>query len=293
MSRTLLSLSVLLAVSLALGSASSVSAHEGGVHGFPHVNPYTKTLAPDERQSLPLTFEEGEFAAGWVFLVNIRIDNGTGPLRVELFEAQGSPAPALSWDVAAVEGMQTFSGALPSDGMYTLSIVNKGPDNATFSLYYDQSCNCAQKPVPVETPAGVVVFQVDPTKGDSWNAAILEPDAYDLMIHLALRTDDRSVWPDDFQILETSETTVADPSGREAHVFDFTAKETERHYFFVEVVGFDPGAVPERSEPGFIASLMIVPIFEQTGVAQDSPAPWLTFVLLAFFAVAASRRLHR
>ncbi|MBW3583685.1 MAG: hypothetical protein KY455_11355 [Euryarchaeota archaeon] len=281
----------LLSFFLVLLVVPNASAHGEATH-IPHVNPLFFELEPGERETQDLAFDEGEFQKGWVFLVNAVVTNGAGPIQVDLVSE--SDETVLTWTLPADGTLQTLSGSLPETGFFLLSLMNEGDDIARVSLYYDQSCNCAQKPVPAEIPGGLVVFQVDPHEGDDWEAVILEPPAYDLKVHLALRVDhERGVWPDDFEILETSDTTTSDPSGRDAHHFAFTADRAARFYFFAEVVGFHPEGVDRTTQGSFFASVTIVPLFELTGSTKEASGMALLWPLVSTVGLLAVLRRSR
>lgn len=294
--RRLLAPAALLAT-LASAAAPSL-AHEDHT---PHVNPLTADLGPGEDRTWFLEFTEdetsgGKFGAGWVFVVSARHLEGPAA-RIELLTA-GDNRTVGSWTVEPGNATQVFSGFMPSEDFYSLRVTNPAEEGRLRMIFfYDQSCNCAAKPIPFEVPDGLVVFNIDVVQGRRVKAEILEPPAMSIDLWLATRTDEASVWPEDFRVLQESREARAfreegAPSEGRVHTFEFTADATQRYYFFAQSDEVFRDRIDPQS-PG--ASLLIVPQYEVTeGEPKATPLggllPLAALALAGLLAAALRAR---
>lgn len=292
-----MSRNLVLAALLAVLAAPVAHAHGG--HEFPHVNPMTTSPRPGGNESVELTFNEGmidrqdpRFEAGSVFVLSARLGNGSGPVEVALRQGHVASlgATVAAWTVQG-SGTNHVTVSFPAMDVYTLVFRNPGPGNASVTWFYDQSCNCAGKPIPVEVPEGLVVFNADVKKGSTWRATLPEPRALDISIALAKRVNDQGRWPQDFQVVQRSERAVTKDVGAgpvQVHELTWTADADARYYFFTQSTAVDTAKFDPRDPAG---SVMITPLFEQLGqqktpLGLEVPAG----ALLLALALAARRR---
>lgn len=285
-------------LALLLLPAALAAAHGG--NEAPHVNPFQVQLAPGGLQHIELTFTEGgpdgRFGPGWVFVLNAAMPDGSAPMVVALRPGHlgGLGAEVAAWRLGP--GVQRVTGPMPAEDVYTLEFRHGGgPGNASLLFFYDQSCNCAAKPIPVEVPNGLVVFNADAKKGATWKATFPEPAVHHLKVTLAKRTAEASRWPEDFQVLQTSAAaTVRDVGAGPArlHEVTWTADADTRYYFFVESVAADRAKFDASSPERAMGSVMVTPLFEQLAAAAK-PAPGLEaaggLAAVATAALAARR----
>lgn len=237
--------------------------------GFPHVNPKTVTLAEGQNETVRIAFEGGAFTAGWTFLLNAvhepADENDTAPLDVELRQ-RGETVE--SWTLEAVDGPQHLHGRFTETAEAELVFSNPGPGNGSYTFFYDMSCECLGKPIPVEVPNGVVVFRVDIGAGETWKAVFPKPPVHDLEITMAKRTDERSRWPQDFQVMRVLAAPNEAPpveGAQPRYVFEWTDPGGWT-YFYLRSTAMDLEGV-DRSGPGFVGQVMVAPMF--TEVAAD------------------------
>ena len=209
----------------------------GAAHGdaVSHVNPVTLELAAGEERLLPIEFEEGKLRSDWVFLLNAVVTSHNGPVNIYLTDGVRELS---NWSVPATGETHHLTTRIEETAFHSLVVRNTSPGAANVTFFYDTSCNCAGKPIPPDVVNGAVLFNIDARKGDRLETVIPEPLLLDLSISHAVRTNERSQWPDDFTILETS-VTPAPEGEREVHRFSWTASSQERHYYWVEVLDTD------------------------------------------------------
>lgn len=257
-----------------------------------HVNPRRLALDPGEEAVYDLVFEGGPFTGGWLFLFNAKDVQGAVDVTFSYLEEDGSEREIHTWRYADNE-YRLESTQMPWDGFYRLRVENLGDDEARVVFFYDQACNCAAKPIPVELPQGMVVFNVDVQKGSTWRATVEEPPAHQLRMLLAFRLDDRSIFPEDFgQVAESINASVVD--GKRVHVIEWEARETGRYYLFADPLRTDPDEIDTSDPPGSIVrSVMIVPRFERIAAPEEAPGPGVATVagLAVLLALVVRRRL--
>lgn len=261
--------------------------------GFIHVNPWRGTLAPGANETIPLDFERGPFEKGWEFVVSaVVLSNGTTLTATLTFENR----TVQSWRVAP-GGTRHLSTVMPETGFYSLVMLNDGNETIRYAFFYDQSCDCAGKPIPFEIDGGIVIFNQDLEPGQKVKAVFYEPPAMAVKIWLAKRTGTGGAWPRDFTVLSQSfnATVVRDPEAptegeARFHEFAFTADETTRYYYFVQskVVFLDRLQSPN--------DVFVIPQFkvsyDEQPVKQTPLDAWpaLTAIAAAAFVFSARRR---
>jgi hypothetical protein len=257
----------LLCMLLAPGFAS---AHEG--HGVPHVNPVPVQLEAGQTWRSELQFIEGngsgDFERNAIFLLSI-VAPASGSLDAALHKGhEDALGPAAArWTVCCAGQTIILGTVLPEDGRYTLALRNNGSQNATTLFFYDQSCNCAGKPIPAEVAQGAVIFNADAHLAGWLNATIFEPPALRAKIRVGTFPAQGS-WPQDFREVARSDAgqPVAGAQSR-AHSFNLTTQPGTRFYFVTEGISADAGRIDPRNPAG---SLMLTPLFEEGRAVQGA-----------------------
>lgn len=294
----LLFAAVLLASLLAAVPAATAHGDEHDGPGFPHVNPRSFDLAEGANASVHIayTLNSPAFHAGWAFVLNAAVTGGSATPTAELVQ---NGTVVGSWEITPGGQTRHLWGAFAETGEAELRFSNPGPGPVNLTVFYDMSCACAGKPIPPEVADGTVVFNVDIRAGDTWRATFPEPNVHRLNVWLATRTDDRSVWPDDFEVLQESRDPIEQDGGR-FHVFEWTAEETGTYYFVMQSVAIDESLY---EDPNVAATVYVVPSFREVtgeddgGTGPAGPATPLGVEVVAaalvLGAVAAAGRRRR
>jgi hypothetical protein len=262
-----------LAAAALLLLAAAPLAEANHPQAFPHVNPLRLSLQPDPPQVIDMEFEGGSFEEGWVFLLNGFVQPGSAPAVIELRKGNASALGEAVHTFRFTETTtQQLTTRIPAQGVYALSAHSEGPGASNLTFFYDQSCNCAGKPIPYEVPQGLVVFNVDLKQGQRLYALIPEPSALTLNVTLHTLGNPRAQWPDDFPLVARSSTARVTDEGARILEFNLIAMQDGRYYFFAEAARADPSKI-DPANPA--ASLFITPYYEQ-GPAPGPPAktPW-------------------
>lgn len=272
-----------------------VAAAHGG-HEAEHVNPARIDLAPGASNTTELTFTEGmgngSFEAGWVFVLNAILIPGSAPATVELHVGhEVALGRAVATFTVQAGPTQRFTAAMPETGVYSIVVRNPSVAQNTSLLYFfDQSCNCAGKPIPVELPAGLVLFNVDVPRPSTWKATFPEPPVHRLSVVLATRENPNSSWPQDFRVLQRSDQAVLRDVGAgpaRLHELTWTADQPGRYYFFVQSAGIDLSKF-DRADP--VGSVMITPLYEQLKDTPKATPLGLAALVVALGVGALARR---
>lgn len=268
----LIALSVALLVPSPLASGGHPPEEEA--EAFTHITLSVEDLPPGETVVHHLLSPEGPLRAGWIYIIYGGVQ-GEGQVVVNLTHA-GDLTDRFVWTGGAFHKNST---KIQGTGDHDLVLWNPTNDTVRYAFYYDQSCNCAGKSIPL--PGGFVLFNNKFQAGREVTYDLFVYDeAITLKAALAAYDPERSTadWPEDFDILE--EKTV---SGKDWLNFTFTPEETATYYVFYEAVA---GASPE--EP-----VMLTPIIEvesDEGEAPASVVAWL-FLALVLLVGAARRRV--
>lgn len=260
--------------------------------GFIHVNPRTGTLAPGARDAIPLDFERGPFERGWVFVMNARVASNATPARAELVYENRTIA---AWDVPPGNNTRLLSTLMPETGFYILVWSNPGDETVRYEFFYDQSCDCAGKPIPFEIPDGMVIFNQDLERGQRVRALFAEPPAMAVKIWLAKRTGSGGTWPTDFTILQESlEAEVfrepGAPTEGRLHEFNFTADETTRYYYFVQSKEVYRDRVRSPNDVFVVPQFQVSSGTDTTGTKSTPLGIAIVLAALALSAVLSRRR---
>lgn len=142
-------LTLLLVAPFALGHGEDPDDHgewevlEEGTY-WTHIDPWSVALAPGESVNRTLAFSGTPLRADWHLLFAGQAD---GALEMRLT----GPDTDSVWIWPAGE---LHFERLPATGFYDLRIANDGDTPVNATLYYDNTCDCIGKSLPV-TPGGV------------------------------------------------------------------------------------------------------------------------------------------
>jgi hypothetical protein len=215
-----------LALLLAIVGGGPARAEEGGVD---HVTLMEGELAPGASRVYQLKFGEGDLRRGWLFALVGQVRAGAADLA--LLDPAGQPAAQWRWeptDAPRWEGI-----AIPRDGEYRLRVGSAGAQALRYSLYYDQSCYCAGKQLPLE--GGVVIFQASAAAGSPVEAWLATEDGVETSVQVAYRTGAAGRWPSDYRVLPVAPRpdTQGDGSFRQESLA-FTAESPDPYYLIVQ-----------------------------------------------------------
>src|SRR5262245_37786978 len=171
--RFLIAALLLLLVAISAGLAR---AEDGGVD---HVTLMEGELAPGASRVYQLKFGEGDLRRGWLFALVGQVRAGAAELT--LLDPTGQPAAQWRWEPTDMPRWDTI--AIPRDGEYRLRVASAGAAGLRYSLYYDQSCFCAGKKLPLE--GGVVVFQGSAAPGSLVEAWLASDDGLETNVQVA------------------------------------------------------------------------------------------------------------
>lgn len=251
--------------SLAAGHTAGPAATdpENGAEGFLHLTVEVRELGPGESRHHDLATDEGPFQAGWVFIAYGGVQ-GNASVVVNLTH-EGTPVDQWVWTPGEYHKNTT---RLQDTGNHELTLWNPSKvDKTRYAFYFDQSCNCVGKQIPL--PGGFVIFNYDLPAHKK--AYVGLPSIPGWKLHAAVATLDQATanWPDDFQIL-----TQGGVEGRGWLNLTWTTPRTARYFVFVEAL---EGASIE-------APVDLTPLLETQGA--NAPAPG--GVLLSFAVVVAA-----
>jgi hypothetical protein len=219
------SLIVVLALLIACGGVAA-RAEEGGVD---HVTLMEGELAPGAARVYRLKFGEGDLRQGWLFALAGQVRAGAAELT--LLDPAGKPAAQWRWEVT--EAPRWDGIAIPRDGEYRLRVASAGATALRYTLYYDQSCFCAGKKLPLE--GGVVIFQGSAAAGSPVEAWLATDSSMETSVQVAYRSGPAGRWPDDYRLLPVAPhlDTQGDGSFRQESLA-FTAESPDSYYLIVQ-----------------------------------------------------------
>jgi hypothetical protein len=282
--RSLLVLFLLLASALPLLAPAPARA-DGGVD---HVTLMEGELAPGAARDYRLKFGEGDLRRGWLFALVGQIRAGTADLT--LLDPSGQPAAHWRWDTTDAPRWEGI--ALPRDGSYSLRVANSGAAPLRYTLYYDQSCFCAGKKLPLE--GGVVIFQSSATPGAPVEAWLATDKGMEISVQVAYRVAPAGRWPDDYRQLAVTPRldTQAGDSFRQESI-TFTAASADPYYIIVQGRSGTGGInflTQEGTDGDSTALVRTAPESPKWLLAVAAGALAVAFVALAFAARVWLRR---
>jgi hypothetical protein len=217
-------LAALLALGLMIGVAPA-----GAADGVDHVTLIEGQLAPGAARVYDLKFGEGPLRRGWLFGLVGQVHAGVADLT--LLDPGGQPAAQWRWDATAQPRWDGLT--LPSDGDYRLSVASAGEQALRYTFYYDQSCFCAGKKMPIE--GGVVIFQGSAPAGTPVEAWLGMDSSVETSVQVAYLAAPAGRWPADYQQLDVAPSVDTQDDGRFTQVsLAFTAVSPEPYYIIVQ-----------------------------------------------------------
>ncbi len=257
-----------------------VAAHPAHTEGeaLQHITLETVSIAPGDSVSYDLDFQGQPFTAGWHWLLRADVSG-----QAVVTAVAGSQVMA-QWDWS--DGEHVGVATLPANSTIGLQIINPGDVEATVSFYYDQTCNCLFKMVPMQS--GPVWLNIPAEAGQEVECELTfftqplaggdEPTSIDVTIqHVAMGADG----PEVMEQWQETYAVGADPCHPGAKwsackVVTFSAQESGDQLLWIDI-GHDGGAWGIGVRP-----------LAQTRDVED--APGLAFPLLLAGLLLAYRR---
>jgi hypothetical protein len=212
---------------LMLTCGAGMTRAEGS--GVDHVTLMEGELAPGTSRVYRLKFGEGDLRRGWLFALVGQVRAGTADIT--LLDPASQPAAQWRWD--AMDAPRWDGVAIPRDGEYRLRVASAGTATLRYTLYYDQSCFCAGKKLPLE--GGVVIFQGSAAPGAQVEAWLATEGGLETSTQVAYRSRPAGRWPDDYRLLPVVphlDTPGGDSFRQES--LSFTAESSDPYYVIVQ-----------------------------------------------------------
>lgn len=257
--------------------AFPASAHQQTGGPLAHVSVQLAPLEPGESRAFWIEpgAEEGPWRAGMVIVLFVQFYNEARDAKVELLfsEVEVVKSWRLTDDVH-----HKVSTVLPfDDGPYELRFTNNATAKTQILFFFDQTCNCTAKPIPLDE--GWVVFHYDFKADRRFLVAVpVLVENWTVQGQLAWLRGEDGRWPDDFEILE--DQTV---SGGWLN-FTGVPESDRRYYIFYHAVSGSP-SFPSPDQYVFITPLLEV---------EGEKAPSLAFLgVVAAIGAAALVQARR
>jgi hypothetical protein len=191
-----------------------------------------------------------------------------------LLDPTGAAAGHWRWEAGDITRWEGLT--LPRDGDYRVRVASVGAEALRYTLYYDQSCFCAGKKMPLE--GGVVIFQGSAAASTPVEAWLGINDGMQITSQVAYRNAPAGRWPDDYRMFDvTSQTDIQSDTFRQ----DSLAFTT---------VSSDPYFIVVRSTKGTGGISFLAQESNRADLAATRSAPagnvWLLYVAAAAGAVA-------
>jgi hypothetical protein len=210
---------------LACIGAATARAADGGVD---HVTLMEGELAPGASRVYQLKFGEGALRQGWLFGLVGQIRAGAAELT--LLDPGGKPAAQWRWETT--EAPRWDGLAIPRDGDYSLRVASVGAAPLRYALYYDQSCFCVGKKMPLE--GGVVIFQGSAAPGTPVEAWLGINGSMETSVQVAYRSAPAGRWPDDYRLLPITPHLDTQGDSFRQESIAFTADTPDPYYVIVQ-----------------------------------------------------------
>lgn len=245
---------------------------------LPHVNVKPVQLGPNETAAFDIVTGEGPWLEGMVFIISVHFFNSSRDLAVDL--VMGEDDVVASWTLDAQAPVQQASARIPADdGPYALRFQNHDEGETQFFFYFDQTCNCALKPIPLKE--GWVVFHYDLTKDTTYTIRYPLTEDWRVRGVLATLEEDRARFPDDFLV-------AADQTAEAPLWLNLTVRpeQDQRYYVFV----FGEAGAPTVPNPREFIQLSAIVDTEGGNDGGDSPSLSGILVMVAVAGMAAVAR---
>lgn len=233
-----------------------------------HMTLNVKDLPPGEEHAFKLHSERigGDFPVGWIVTAFAGLQ-GNGSVHANL-TLDNETRQSWRWDANTYSSNST---RVTETGHYELRIHNPGTTSVRYAFYFDQSCNCAYKVVPIN--GGFVLFNYDLPADRGVRLGFPTIDGWHVKGTLALLDDDRGRWPQDFRAV-----SILEQKNKGWLQFDFHTEEAATYYVFVEAIeGVTQG--PNGPQP-----VELTPLLEVE--EKKSPAPGAVAAALLLGAAA-------
>lgn len=258
-------------------------AHPDHLNGnsLQHITLETVTVEPGETLTYPLDFQGQPFTGGWDWLLRADVDG-----RLQFSLNMGAIAVG-QWDWASGEhiGLAT----IPFNGTMELAVHNPGARAATTSFYYDQTCNCLFKLVPMDSGPVWLNIPAEAGKQVTFNLTFFtqplaqgdEPDHIDVSVrHVELRPEGLAVieeWSDAFTVREAP----CHPGAKWSACMEvsFIARATGDQVLWLEI--------EHDSDDAW--GIGVRPLADVREPVKESPGPALPLLLLGLVALAQRR----
>lgn len=272
--RALLVVTILAAAMVLVGAAAADHP------ALDHLHVIVEDVEGGDTHRIPInSTTHGDLRAGWIYILYAHAE-GNHSLQVEL-EMNGTQVDRFTWMPG---GFNTNTTKIQETGPHELAITNPGNSTVRFAFYYDQSCNCDGKQIPL--PGGVVMFNY-PFPADA-PVKVAYPIALDWHVKGTLATHDDGLstahWPEDFEILEETEAQGPGAGQTGRNWLNFTFQTDKEQVYYVHL----------KALHGAQDSPVVLSAEIDVDEAEAAPAPPLAlFLLFATLAVGALRHRFR
>ncbi len=270
---------VLLAMGLVFANLPTTLAdHPDENQALDHFRVAQGSLEAEESNRLPIrSTSHGDLREGWIYIVHAVVE-GNHSLEATL-EHDHEPVTSFTWDH---DTPTTGYTKIQSTGPHELVIHNPGNETVDYQFYYDQSCNCESKLIPLS--GGAVLF--DYPIGAGTTVQLSYPVAHDWHLKATLATHDEDLpsadWPQDFEILEEQEAQGPGEGISGTEWINFTVNPQAHQRYYVHIESLHGGTPDNPIMLSAIADLL---------AEQEAPAPAVgLLVLLTLGLVTVVRR---
>lgn len=208
-----------------------------------HITVKSLSLEPGESQNFSIIpgMGEGPWRAGDTLVLFVWFFSPPQALSVKLVYNHTDILEDWLLGVAPAKANYLTAMMPRAQGPYELVFANPATDStAQFYFYFDQTCSCSMKPIPLDD--GWVVFHYDLRAGQGYQLGVPMDEGWTVDGKLAKRPGANATWPDDYEILQ--ETTAQGPAWVNFTVFP----DEDARYFLLlfarEGTGFDASGAP-------------------------------------------------
>lgn len=260
------------------GAPAALADHESADGFVDHFRVHEDTLEPGAEHRLPIqSASHGDLRAGWIYILHAIVD-GNHSLQASL-QHKHEPVAEYTWHH---DTPTTGYTKIQSTGAHELVITNPGEQAVDYRFYYDQSCNCEGKMIPLE--GGSVMFNYPLPAGSEIQLSY--PVVRDWHLKATLATYDETLasadWPQDFQILEEQEAEGPGNGISGQRWMNFTIAPPANQMYYVHIEALNGGSPQEP--------VMLSAIFD-VHAEREAPAPLvLPMILLALGLLTLGRR---